>query len=223
FYVFDLPFYNWAITWVFVALVVAFVAAVVVQYIFGGVRLAGRGAQLTNAARIQLAVTAGIFVLVLALDYYMDRYNLLLNGRNELFTGASYTDLQAVMPAKLILMSIAVFCAGALFVGAFLRNLVLPAIALALLLVSSILVGQAWPALLWQFSVTPNEIDTEATAISSNMEATTFAYGLDTIEYGDYKPKCTACEEDIAEATTSIERTRLLAPSVLKSTFTKQV
>src|SRR5690606_39395858 len=39
FYVFDLPFYNWAITWVFVALVVAFVGAVVVQYLFGGIRL----------------------------------------------------------------------------------------------------------------------------------------------------------------------------------------
>jgi len=223
FYVFDLPFYNWAITWVFVALVVAFVAAVVVQYIFGGVRLAGRGAQLTNAARIQLAVTAGIFVLVLALDYYMDRYNLLLNGRNELFTGASYTDLQAVMPAKLILMSIAVFCAGALFVGAFLRNLVLPAIALALLLVSSILVGQAWPALLWQFSVKPNEIEKEAEAIRRNMEATKFAYKLDNIEFVDYRPKTSATEEDIAEARETIERIRLLDPSVLEPTFTQQV
>ncbi|MGH3470121.1 MAG: UPF0182 family protein, partial [Thermocrispum sp.] len=223
FYVFDLPFYNWLITWAFVALVGAFIAAVAVHYLFGGIRLAGKGGQLTNAARIQLAVTAGIFVLALAVDYYMDRYNLLLNGRNDLFTGASYTDLEAVMPAKLILMSIAVFCAGALFVGAFLRNLVLPAIALVLLLVSGILVGQAWPALLWQFSVKPNEIAKEADPIARNLAATKFAYDLDDVEYVDYEPKTTATQEDIDEARETIEHIRLLDPSVLEPTFTQQV
>lgn len=176
FYVFDLPFYNWLLTWIFVALGAAFVVAAIAHYLFGGIRLASKANQFTPAARIQLAVTAGIFVLVKAVEYFLDRYNLLLEGRNELFTGASYTDLEAVMPAKLILMSIAVFCAGALFVGAFLRNLVLPAIALVLLLVSGILVGTAWPGLLWQFSVKPNELAKEADPIKRNMEATKFAY-----------------------------------------------
>jgi uncharacterized membrane protein (UPF0182 family) len=223
FYVFDLPFYNWLLTYVFVALVAAFLAAVAVHYLFGGIRLAGKGGSLTNAARIQLAVTAGIFVLVLAVDYYFDRYNLLLAGRNDLFTGASYTDLAAVMPAKLILMSIAVICAAMLFVGAFLRNLVLPAIALVLLLVSGILVGQAYPALLWQFSVKPNEIAKEAEPIARNMEATKFAYGLDNVKYDDYEPKETATRETIAPEKETISKIRLLDPSVLEPTFTNLV
>ena len=97
-------------------------------------------------ARVQLGILAGTFVLFKAVGYFLDRYELLFSRRNPLFTGASYTDLNAVLPAKIILMCIAVICAIAFFVGAVLRNLQLPAIAIALLLLSSILVGAAWPA-----------------------------------------------------------------------------
>ena len=61
------------------------------------------------------------------------------------FTGATYTDINAVLPAKLILLSIAMICAVAVFVAIVLRDLRLPAIAVVLLLLSSMIVGAAWP------------------------------------------------------------------------------
>ena len=54
--------------------------------------------------------------------------------------------MHASLPAKLILLFIAIICAGASIAGAVARTLVLPAIAVALLVLSSILVGAVWPA-----------------------------------------------------------------------------
>ncbi|MPY80701.1 MAG: membrane protein [Actinophytocola sp.] len=224
FYVFSLPFYNWLIGWAFVILGLSFVAAAATHYLFGGIRVAGRGGQFTNAARIQLAVTAGLFILVKAVQYFFDRYNVLLSGRNDLFTGASYTDLNAVMPAKLILMSIAVFCALAFFAAIVLRNLLLPAIALVLLIVSGILVGSAWPSLLERFSVSPNAIAKEAGPIQRNMTETKHAYGLtkDEVNYVDYKGAADVSADEVANDTTTMPNVRLLDPSVLNRTFTQQ-
>ena len=63
FYTFDLPFYRMVLNWLFVAVVIAFFANLVTHYVFGGLRLAGREGTLTRAARVQLAVIAGIFIL----------------------------------------------------------------------------------------------------------------------------------------------------------------
>ncbi|MGH3846071.1 MAG: UPF0182 family protein, partial [Pseudonocardiaceae bacterium] len=148
FYAFELPFYRMLLGWAFLAVALSFLGALLTHYLFGGLRLVGRGGQLSGPARVQLGILAGTFVLFKAVGYFLDRYELAFSRRNPLFTGASYTDLNAVLPAKIILMGIAVICAIAFFVGAVLRNLQLPAIAIALLLLSSILVGAAWPAVL---------------------------------------------------------------------------
>lgn len=91
FFVFDLPFYRSVLNWLFVAVVLAFLASLLTHYLFGGLRLTtGRG-MLTQAARVQLAVFAGAVVLLKAVAYWLDRYELLSSGRKEpTFTGAGY-------------------------------------------------------------------------------------------------------------------------------------
>ncbi|NIJ13852.1 hypothetical protein FHU38_004196 [Saccharomonospora amisosensis] len=224
FYVFQLPFYGWLLGWLFVAIVVAFIGALLAHYLFGGIRLAGRGGQISGPARVQLSVLIGVFVLFKAAEYFLDRYDLLLSGRNEpLFTGATYTDLNAVLPAKLILLSISILCAIAFFVGAFLRNIQLPAIALVLLILSGIIIGVAWPAVLEQFSVRPNANEKEAESISRNMEATRLAYGLDDVQYQDYSGASEASPAEVRNEQGTIPNIRLLDPNVLSPTFTQRV
>lgn len=223
FYAFDLPFYRKLLGWGFVIVVISFIGALITHYLFGGLRLAGRGGQLSAPARVQLALLAGVFVLLKAVGYYLDRYSLLFSRRNPLFTGASYTDLNAVLPAKLILMCIAVICAVAFFVGAVLRNLQLPAIAIALLLLSSILVGAAWPAVLEQFVVRPNANEREAPPIQRNIAATRQAYGLTDrqVTYEQYSGRSDVSPADVRADTATIPNIRLLDPSVLSQTFTQ--
>ncbi|MCP2259650.1 hypothetical protein LX15_003355 [Streptoalloteichus tenebrarius] len=224
FYAFQLPFYRWLLSWAFVAVAVSFFGALVAHYLFGGIRFGSRGGgQLAVPARVQLAVLAGVFVLLKAVAYFLDRYELLSSGGSERFTGASYTDLHAVLPAKLILLCIAVFCAIAFFVGAFLRNLQLPAIAAVLLLLSSILVGAAWPAVLEQFSVKPNANEKEAASIERNIAATRQAFGLteDKVTYEPYAGKSDVSLAEIKEDKVTVPNVRLLDPNALSQTFTQ--
>ncbi|MFD1150784.1 UPF0182 family protein [Saccharothrix hoggarensis] len=223
FYAFELPFYTWLLSWLFIATAVAFVAAVVAHYLFGGIRLAGRGGQLSGPARTHLAIVAGVFVLLKAVAYFFDRYTLLFSDRNNKFHGATYTDLNAVLPAKLILLFIAVFCAIAFFAGAVLRNLQLPAIATVLLVLSSILVGAAWPAVLEQFSVKPNAIQKEADSISRNIDATRQAFGLtpDKVESKPYAGKQNVSLEELKSDQATLGNVRLLDPAVISKTFTQ--
>jgi uncharacterized protein len=223
FYAFELPFYRWVLSWLFVAVTVSFIVALIAHYLFGGIRLTGRAGQISPAARAQLAVLAGVFVLLKAVAYYLDRYELLYSRRNPTFTGATYTDLNAVMPAKLILLFISIICAAAFFVAVFRRNLQLPAIAVVLLVLSSVLVGAAWPAVLQQFIVAPNANEREAPSIQRNIDATRQAYGLtpDKVETLPYTGTSEATPAEVAGDRNTIPNIRLLDPSKVGDTFTQ--
>ncbi|GEL18649.1 UPF0182 protein [Pseudonocardia asaccharolytica DSM 44247 = NBRC 16224] len=223
FYAFTLPFYRMLLSWFMVVVAISFVVALVTNYLFGGIRLAGRSAQVSNAARAQLAVLAGVFVLLKAVAYYLDRYELLFSTRNDNFTGATYTDLNAVMPAKLILLFISLICAAAFFAAVFRRNLQLPGIAVVLLVLSSVLIGAAWPAVLQQFVVAPNANEREAPSISRNIEATRQAFGLtgDKVAIEPYSGTSTATPAAVRADTSTIPNIRLLDPNKLAKTFTQ--
>ena len=234
FYVFQLPFYRWLLSWLFVAIAVSFVAALVAHYLFGGIRLAGRNGAVAPPARAHLAILAGTFVLFKAVAYFFDRYELLFSDRKAAegganFFGATYTDLNAAMPAKLILLIIAVICAAAFFSAVVLRNLQIPAIALALLVLSSVLVGAAWPAVLEQFSVRPNAIDREAESISRNIAATRQAFALNNVGVIPYAPQVASAAgnaaippQDVANSQATLNNIRIQDPSRLNRTFAVQ-
>ncbi|AYF72540.1 membrane protein [Nocardia yunnanensis] len=225
FYAFDLPFYRMVLNWLFVSVVIAFFANLVAHYVFGGLRLSGREGALSTSARVQLAVIAGIFVLLKAVAYWFDRYALLSSTRKDpTFTGGSYTDINAVLPAKLILLSIAVICAIAFFAGVVLRDLRIPAMAAALLVLSSILVGAVWPLLVEQFSVRPNASTKERAYIERNISATRDAYGLtpDKVDYVDYKSGGQVSASQSTADQQTIGNVRLLDPNILTATFTQR-
>ena len=93
-----------------------------------------------------------------------------------------------MLPAKLILMAIALICAVAVFSAIVLRDLRIPAIGLVLLLLSSLIVGAGWPLIVEQISVKPNAAQKEREYISRSITATRQAYGLtdDAVTYRDY-------------------------------------
>jgi uncharacterized protein len=225
FFVFDLPLYHSVLNWLFTAVCLALVASLVTHYLFGGLRLTTGKGMLTQAARVQLAVLAGTLVLLKAVAYWLDRYLLLSGGRKEpTFTGAGYTDIHAVLPAKLVLLAIAVLCAVAFFAAIFLHDMRIPAMATALLVLSAVLVGGVWPLLMEQFSVRPNAADVERTYIQRNIDATREAYRLggDWVEYRDYPGVGTKSPRDVPADVTTIPNVRLLDPHILSRTFTQQ-
>ena len=67
-----------------------------------------------------------------------------------------------MLPAKTILTFIALICAVLFFANVFRRTWLLPSVGLALLVLSSILLGVIWPGIVQQFQVKPSEPDKEA-------------------------------------------------------------
>ncbi|ART71383.1 membrane protein [Mycobacterium dioxanotrophicus] len=225
FFVFDLPFYRFILDWFFVAVCLALVANVLTHYLFDGIRLAAGKGTLTQPARIQIAMLAGTAILLKAIAYWFDHYELVFSTRKEpTFTGAGHTTIHAELPAKLVLLAIAVLCALAMFAVIFLRDMRIPAMATALLVLSSVLVGGAWPLVMEQFSVRPNAADVERPYIERNIAATRDAYRLggDWVQYHDYPGIGTKNPRDVAADVTTIANVRLLDPTVLSRTFTQQ-
>ncbi|OMC12445.1 hypothetical protein A5735_13825 [Mycolicibacter heraklionensis] len=224
FYAFDLPFYRLVVGLLLATLFLATIANLSTHYIFGGIRLSGRAGALSRPARIQVVSLIGTLVLLKAAAYWLDRYELLSHTRTgKPFTGAGYTDINAVLPAKMILLAIALICAVAVFSAIVLRDLQIPAIGLVLLLLSSVVVGAGWPLIVEQFSVKPNAAQKESEYISRSITATRQAYGLtdDVVTYRDYRgdARATAAQVGADAATTS--NIRLLDPTIVSPAFTQ--
>ena len=224
FYAFDLPFYRLVLSFLFVAVFLAFLANMVSHYIFGGIRLSGRTGVLSRPARIQLVALVGLLVLLKAAAYWFDRYELLSHTRGgKPFTGAGYTDINAVLPAKLILLAIAVICAAAVFSALFLRDLRIPAIGLVLLLLSSLIVGAGWPLVVEQISVKPNAAQKESEYISRSITATRQAYGLtnESVTYRDYNGAAPTTAQQVASDRATTSNIRVLDPTIISPAFTQ--
>jgi len=224
FYAFGLPFYRLVLSYLFAALFLAFLANLVTHYIFGGIRLAAGSGALTKAARIQLISLVGTLVLLKALAYWLDRYELLSNTRaGKPFTGAGYTDINAVLPAKLIMLAIALIAAVAVFSALFLRDLRIPAIGVVLLLLSSLIIGAGWPLIVEQFSVKPNAAQKESEYIGRSITATRQAYGLteETVTYRDYSGNASINAKQVAADRATTSNIRLLDPNVISPAFTQ--
>ena len=221
FFAFDYPFYRLVLGFLFAILLLSLAGAAAVHYVFGGIRLQSKGDRFSSGARLHLSILLGIFVLLKAVAYYLDRFGLVFSDRNGITTGASYTDVTALLPAKTILMFVAAICAIAFFANVFFGNFALPALALVLLIVSSLAIGGAYPAIVQQFVVKPNADQKEAPYIQRNIEATRAAYGIDTVNYMSYPGTTDLNSEQLRADTATIPNARLLDPNVLSDTFTQ--
>jgi len=224
FYAFDLPFYRLVVGLLLVTLFLATVANLTTHYIFGGIRLSGRAGVLSRPARIQVVSLIGTLVLLKAAAYWLDRYELLSHTRaGKPFTGAGYTDINAVLPAKMILLAIALICAVAVFSAIVLRDLQIPAVGLVLLLLSSVVVGAGWPLIVEQFSVKPNAAQKESEYISRSIAATRQAYGLteDVVTYRDYSGDARATAAQVGADVATTSNIRLLDPTIVSPAFTQ--
>ena len=218
FFVFKLPFYEALIAWAVSTLVLTIIASAAVHYLYSGIRLQAAEDKTTVAARVQLSVLLGIFVLIKAVAYWFDRYALALK-EGRLITGLSYTDVNALLPAKAILAGISIICALLFFANIIRRSWVLPAAGVGLLVISSVLIAGVYPAAIQQFQVKPSESSKEAPYIQRNIEATRAAYGLSDVEVKDYQATIETSAGQLKNDEATISNIRLLDPSVVPSTF----
>lgn len=218
FFAFRLPFWQALIQWGISTLILALIAAVAVHYLYGGIRLEVREDRTTVAARVQTSVLMGVIVLLKGVAYWFDRYQLQLK-EGKLITGLTYTDVNAVLPAKAILAAIAAVCSLLFFANIIRRSWVLPAAGVALLVISSVLISGVYPAAIQQFQVKPSESSKEAPYIQKNIDATRVAYGLKDVKVTDYQATIETSAGQLSKDASTIANIRLMDPNVLSSTF----
>ncbi|MET7900143.1 UPF0182 family protein [Streptomyces sp. NPDC005355] len=223
FFAFDLPWYRFLLSFGFAATVLSLIAAALVHYLYGGLRVTSPGARATAAATGHLSVLLGVFVALKAVAYWLDRYGLAVKSSDFKatgnWTGLRYVDANAYLPAKTILFCIAAICALLFFATLWRRTWQLPVIGFGLMVLSAILIGGLYPAIVQKFQVQPNEQAKEAPYIQKNIEATRKAYGIDDSKVADYKGESKADNKSLRADADSTASVRLLDPNVVSPTF----
>src|ERR687897_3129311 len=219
FFVFAYPWWRFALSFVFSALVFSAIAAAIVHYTMGGLRFSGAQRGGSRAAQAHLSILVGLAVLVKGFSYWFDQYELAIERSNRLFTGISYTADNATVTAKMILAIIAGICALLFLANAVLRRWMVPTIGLVLLLLSAIVLGLVYPGAVQYFSVRPDEPLKERSYIKANIEATRAAYGVDTVEITDYSAKTTATAGQLRSDAEALPGIRLIDPNAVSPTF----
>ncbi|HEV2797283.1 MAG TPA: UPF0182 family protein, partial [Nocardioides sp.] len=222
FYVFELPFWHYVVDYVMALAVVGLLATVLVNYLFGGIRLSARpGDRLTSAAQIQVSALLALFVLAKAVDYWLDRYDLVTSS-GSIFTGMNYTRDNAVLPAKEILAGIAIVCAVLFLANIWRRTWRLPSVGVALFALSAIILGLIVPSVVQAIRVNPNVPDREGPYIQENIDATRAAYGLDQVQTTNVDDAPVAgggMVDELDEATSSVP---LVDPKIVSEVFEQQ-
>jgi uncharacterized membrane protein (UPF0182 family) len=218
FYVFSLPWWRFLVDSAMVLVLLCGLVAAAIHYLYGGISPASTGERTTRAARVQLSILIGLFVLLKAVAYWLDRYELVITP-NSLFTGAGYTDVNALIPAKTILTVVALICAGLFFVNVFRTSWRLAVLSLGLLVLSALAIGWIYPTFVQRLTVNPTQDVKEAPFIERNIEATRAAYGLDSIQEDDYDPVSTPDAGSFKESRGTLENVRLMDPARLSQTF----
>jgi len=219
FFVFDYPFIRLVLSYLFAAVLLAVLAAVAVHYLYGGLRPQLRGERATSAARAQLFVLAGSFILLKAVAYWMDRYAIDFSQRGVVQTGASYTDVNAILPAKTVLAVIALICAALFLIGAARRGSLLPAAGFGLLVLSAILLGGVYPAVIQQFVVKPNELAKESPFLTKEIASTRAAYDVSGAEVTGYPAASKQPSAQLAREAAALPDLRLADPGVVSPAF----
>ncbi|MPZ27766.1 MAG: UPF0182 family protein [Micromonosporaceae bacterium] len=224
FYVFQYPFYRFLLGVGFAAAVLSLLGALSMYYLYGAVRLQGLGDRISTAARAHLSILVALFVLLKAVAYWLDQRGLMveLNEPLQLY-GAGATGVNALLPAKEMLMWISVMVAIAIlvFANAVFRNVTYPGMALGLLVLAAIVLGGVYPWAVQTFDVNPTLRDKEEQYISRSIEATRYAFDLEDTEMTPYPGRGDAPPPELTEDETLQDSIRLLDPEVLPQTYTQ--
>ena len=217
FYLFELPFYRGLVNWLEAVSLAALVAGGLLHLIFGGIRL-GRQVSMTKSARIQLAVSAAVFVVIQAVSLWLNQYQTLTSA-SGLYTGATFSDVNATIPGLQILAGIGALVAVLFLVTAFVGKWRVSVLATGLMVVSSIILAGIFPWGVQTFQVVPNERVLESEFIKRNIEATRFAYGLDQVKTVDYNAKTTADAGALRKDADTTAQIRIIDPTLVSASF----
>jgi len=185
FFVFQLPFIEFLISWVFFALAVTLILTVALAYLNGSIRLQGRGPHVTSRMKAHLSVILAAMALDKAIGYYYQRFTLDMSTRGVV-EGASYTDVHASLPAINLLIFISIVACLLFVYNIYRQGWVLPVLGLGLWMFIAIVLGAIYPAIIQKFTVDPAQGQKELPYIARDITATRYAMNIGNVGQETY-------------------------------------
>lgn len=218
FYVFRLPFWRLLYGWAMLLLVATLMLALALYVLQRSLVLTAQGPRLAAGARTHLLALGAAFLALRGAGFWLDRFEVLYSPRGIVY-GASYTDVNASLPALTLLAVLAFLCAAAC-----LLQLLRP--GWRLLLAGLLALGVVWvgglglyPAIVQRFRVTPNELAWERPYIVHHIRMTREAYALDRVEEKDFPAEETLAPAALARNSLTIKNIRLWDHRPLLTTY----
>ena len=219
FYIFTLPFLDFARFVLLAVVALSMVGSTAAYVVSGQLSLEPSGLKIGPRPRRHLLMLAsGVFVL-LAVGAYLDLPRLLTTG-SGIVHGAAYVDVAIRVPVLRILMAVSVLAAGLSVYATFSSTNWPVAAAIGGYLI--VWVGGGGVAvLLQQLVVTPDEQQKESPYIARNIAATREAFDLADVEERQVSGDALLTLDDIEQNADTINNVRLWDHQPLLDTFSQ--
>jgi uncharacterized membrane protein (UPF0182 family) len=218
FYLFTLPFLTASLGYTTAMFGISSFLVLVIHLYNGAISFNGRKATIAKGAQIQIGVNIALFFAALGGDLWLDQYHS-MTSPSGLYTGATYSDVNAAIPGLQIMAMIAGVVALLFVLTAFMGRWRLPIIGTSLMIVSGLLLQGVYPWIVQSFQVVPNERTLEAQFIKRNIEATRLAYGIEGVDTISYNAKTKATAADLRKDADTTANIRILDPSLVSESF----
>ncbi len=212
FYVFKLPFLSFVVDWLFASLLIVIIVTTVAHYLNGGIRVQPPSPRVSPQVKAHLSVLLAALALVKAADYWLQRFELTGSSRGVV-DGATYTDVNAQLPALNLLVLISLAAAVLFVANIFRRGWTLPVLAVGLWVFVAVVAGGIYPQYVQSFQVRPNESAKERPYIERNIEATLDGLDLREVSVQRFTPLTEPGDVNLTGAEPTIRNIRLWDPA----------
>jgi hypothetical protein len=207
FYFFTLPFWLLVKSLLWETMIVLSLGVGIIYFFKRFIYVGPTGVVLLPDARRTLSGLAGLFFLLFASEFYLQRYELLTEG-GSLIAGIGFSDDNGKIPVLYILVIASLISALFSFMGLIwpgMKKVMLSGVGLALVF----FVANFYPKILQRFVVVPNELVKEAPYIEHTIAGALRAYGLSQTERHELSGSSSLTADSIRKNATTIKNIRL--------------
>ncbi|NMG21562.1 UPF0182 family protein [Brasilonema bromeliae] len=220
FYVFSLPIWELLAFWLVGLFLFAICAATLIYLCSANSLSEGRFTGFSTQQRLHLKALSSLFMLAVALHYWIARYKLLYSTSGVIY-GASYTDVNVLLPIytglSFLAVAIAIYLLLQIIILSRARKTSFKLIlyppqliyALGLYIFVAAVSGEILPSAVQRFVVQPNELSRERPYIERTIALTREAFNLDAIEARTFDPRGQLTASNLQENDLTIRNIRL--------------
>lgn len=221
FYVFQLPFLE-NIQSSLIVLVFLITLITLIAYLLKGAisfKNIFRSSYQPSAKAVKhIALNIGIWFMLLAFGYFLDRYQILFDPKGVVM-GAGYTDVKVLLPVLWVMTGLSLLMGVLAFSQFYKTNFAGLVKGAGILLLVSIIGQGVLPWAIESITVKPNELKKEKPYLENNIVQTRQAYGLDKFHETSYNASDSVSYDEVKENIQTIDNIRLWDPRPIIQTY----